>query len=364
MNTEFENVDLNLIRYSLVWEGANTLYQGLEIQPDDELLMITSAGCNVFNALLKNPKQLIAIDLNPEQNRLLSLKKHLIEQHNHQVFVSLMGFCGKDAVKEAWKEVATTLEPEIQEHWEEFFSKNPKGILFSGKLETYILNFLPWLPQEIQQKLKHLITYSDIELQADYFQKELDSSLFKERFIEYFDRQNLSKGRDLKLFKYVSESGGQIFYSRLKKIVENQLLKDNFYFRFFFFGPTGIPPTILPPCYCKENFEKLKAALPALKICTGEAVEYLLSQDGKTINKAGLSNIFEYVNEVQFHTVCNRIFKTREHPLRIIFWNLLQSQGDAHCAEFLLQEKSRLLSQQEPCFYFQNVRVMESFKKN
>ncbi len=364
MHTEFKNVDHNLIRYSLVWEGANTLYRGLDLQPQDDILMITSAGCNVLNALLKNPKQLTAIDINPEQNRLLLFKKHIIEKHKHQILIDLMGFCGRDAVTKAWKEVATTLDPEIKEHWEGFFSHNPKGILFSGKLESYILNFYPGLPEEIQQKLKHLISFSTIESQKDYFEKELEGSLFEEKFIEYFDQQNLSKGRDPKLFRYVKESGGQIFYSRLKQIIERQVLKDNFYFRFFIFGPLELPASILPPCYREENFQKLKGALPSLKVVTGEAIDYLLSPEGLHINKAGLSNIFEYVDEDQFRNVCHRLLNTRENPLRIIFWNLLQSQGDAHCTNFLLEKESGFLSQGEPCFYFQNVRVMESVNKN
>ena len=94
MQTEFEKVDLNLIRYSLVWEGFETLYKGLEISPKDDLLMITSAGCNVLNALLKQPRSLTAIDLNSEQNRLLLLKMHTIEHLDHDPLVSLMGFRG------------------------------------------------------------------------------------------------------------------------------------------------------------------------------------------------------------------------------------------------------------------------------
>ena len=55
MHSEFYNVALDRIRYSLVWEDSTTLYAGLNIRPGDTVLVITSAGCNALNALLLGP---------------------------------------------------------------------------------------------------------------------------------------------------------------------------------------------------------------------------------------------------------------------------------------------------------------------
>ncbi|QED38647.1 DUF3419 family protein [Antarcticibacterium arcticum] len=360
MHTEFENVDLNLIRYSLVWEGYDTLYNAMDITPKDDLLMVTSAGCNVLNALLKQPRSLTSIDLNPEQNRLLLLKTHIIEHLEHDVLISLMGFNGMKDVAGAWESVAPALEPTLREHWEDFFAKHPGGIISAGKLETYIHHFLPGLPEELQKKVRHLLSFTETAAQYEYFLTNLEKSEFKARFIEYFDQQNLSKGRDPQLFKYVKESGGELFYNRLKVFISNQLVRDNFYFRFFMFGPEEIPEIILPPCYRKENFLKLRAQLPKLNIVTGEAVEYLLSPEGQKINKAGLSNIFEYVSQSHFEEVCANLFTMRKLPLRMVYWNLLQSQGETTCLEFRLEGESNKLTRKEACFYFMNVRVMES----
>lgn len=359
MHTEFENVDLNLIRYSLVWEGADTLYNGLNIDERDNLLMITSAGCNVLNALLKDPKSLTAIDLNPEQNQLLLFKKHVIEHHDHETFSSILGFCGNQKVKEAWQKISPTLDPVLREHWEEFFEKNTRGIISSGKLESYILGFLPGMPDEMQQKIRKLFEFKDLRKQYAFFLKELHGTDFQEAFIYYFDQQNLSKGRDSKLFKYVKASGGQIFYSRLKDFVETDLLKNNFHLWFFMFGPEEIPKAILPPCYRQENFSRLKNKFGSLKVVTGEAIEFLMSPAGKLINKAGLSNIFEYVDEKSFEEVINKLSNDRREPLLIIYWNLLQSQGDTLSSRIIQLFRSRELSAREECFYFQNVRLLK-----
>lgn len=336
------------------------MYNALEIEGKDRLLMITSAGCNVLNALLKKPASVTAIDLNPEQNRLLLFKIHLIENYDHETFSALMGSYGRNAVKEAWEKVANSLSPVLREHGTDFLLKNPDGIMPSGKLETYIQQFYPGLPEEFQRKLNKLITFETLQEQQDFFLKELDKTQFEVLFTNYFDQQNLSKGRDPKLFKHVKESGGEIFYFRLKEYIGKQLLKNSFHFRFFIFGPQDIPEEILPPCYRKENFKLLQEQLHKLEIVTGEAIEYLLSREGEHINKAGLSNIFEYVSVEQFREVCHKLFTHRKNPLRFIFWNLLQSQGESHCKEYRLEKLSEDLTEREGCFYFQNVRVMET----
>ena len=46
--------------------------RALALGPDDTLLAISSAGCNVFDYALLGPKQIFAVDANPRQIALLS----------------------------------------------------------------------------------------------------------------------------------------------------------------------------------------------------------------------------------------------------------------------------------------------------
>ena len=46
----------------------------LNIQKDDVILTITSAGDNILDYLLEGPRRVHAVDLNPNQNHLLELK--------------------------------------------------------------------------------------------------------------------------------------------------------------------------------------------------------------------------------------------------------------------------------------------------
>ena len=362
MNSEFANLALDQVRYSLVWEDSRTLHAALAIGPADHVLVVTSAGCNVLNALLAGPRQVTAIDLNPVQNALLQLKCHLIAHHEPEVLRALMGFDGPAPVAPAWQQAAATLPVEQRAFWEPFFAAHPAGLLPAGRLEGYVTAFLPTLPVAMQAKLRQLLAFDSVMAQRNFFATELDGPAFRTAFVAYFDAANLSKGRDPALFRYAPESGGATFYARLRQLIATKLLRDNFFFRFFFFGPQGLPETLLPPCYQRRNHARLRRLLPRLRITTGEAVAYLSTAAGRTVTKASLSNIFEYASPAEFARVCAGLQASAGQPLRLLYWNLLQDQyhpaGPA--GEAMSAAAQARLAHEDGCFFFRNVRVLNA----
>ena len=56
------------IGYSQCWEDPATVREALRITPDDDVLAVTSGGCNVLALLLDRPHSITAVDINPAQN--------------------------------------------------------------------------------------------------------------------------------------------------------------------------------------------------------------------------------------------------------------------------------------------------------
>ena len=362
MNSEFATIALDQVRYSLVWEDNRTLHAALAIGPDDHVLVVTSAGCNVLNALLAGPRQVTAIDLNPVQNALLRLKCHLIVHHEPEMLRALMGFDGPAPVARTWRKVAAQLPVELRAFWEPFFAVHPAGLLPAGRLEGYVTAFLPTLPPETQAKLRQLLTFESVTAQRDFFAAALDEPAFREAFVAYFDAANLSQGRDPALFRYAPESGGTTFYGRLRQFLTTKLVRDSFFFRFFFFGPEGLPETLLPPCYQRRHHARLRRLLPRLRMATGEAVAYLGTAAGRTVTKASLSNIFEYASPAEFGRVCAGLQASPGRPLRLLYWNLLQDQHHpaGPAGEALPAAAQARLAREDGCFFFRNVRVLNA----
>jgi S-adenosylmethionine-diacylglycerol 3-amino-3-carboxypropyl transferase len=359
MHSEFYNVALDRLRYALVWESSRTLAAALDIRPDDEALIITSAGCNALNTLLLGARRVTAIDLNPVQNHLLELKRYLILHHEHGVLRALLGLEGPAAVLACWQQLEPTLPAELRGYWAPFFESHPSGILPAGKLESYLLGFLPTLSPALQRRLRRLVEFDSVAAQQLWFEQQLHGTAFEAQFVSYFDEANLSKGRDPRLFKYAAESGGRAFYQRLRRHLATELVRDNFFFRFFFFGSEGLPEQVLPPCYQARNFPLLRRRLDRLTVVQGDAAEYLLSPAGRRITKASLSNIFEYVSPAEFGRVRHALLHRPEAaPLRLVFWNLLQAQGDA--AGPNAPEAPPLAQLPGACFYFRDLRVLDA----
>ncbi len=360
METEFKYVPFDAIRYSMVWEGADTLVKGLEPVEGDHLLVITSGGCNVLNMLLEDNASVTAVDLNPLQNSLLLLKIHIIHHHPYSVYSALLGFEGPEEVESACAAVIETLPEDQKKFWSGVFQQYPEGLLLAGKLEMYITAFHRQLNTVQQELMNTLFQCTNLADQADCF-RELEKTDFKSRFIDYFDSKQLSKGRDPRLFKYTSDPGGLSFYTRLQNFLKSHLLSGSFISRFFFYGPAQMPQALRPACYRKESYGSLADSIQKLQVHTGEAIDFLCSDAGAKVNKASLSNIFEYTSPEIFEDTVGELLDLREHPLRFMYWNLLNNQGGKLKKLSAYRKfKSQKLTEAEDCFYFDSVNLFET----
>ena len=70
----FELVHRHNLVYNTCWEDPRLDRVALDLGPDDTLLVVTSAGCNVLDYALTGPRRIHAVDMNPRQNALLELK--------------------------------------------------------------------------------------------------------------------------------------------------------------------------------------------------------------------------------------------------------------------------------------------------
>jgi S-adenosylmethionine-diacylglycerol 3-amino-3-carboxypropyl transferase len=361
MQSEFNNVALDRIRYSLVWESAGMLAAALDVQPTDHALVISSAGCNVLNTLLLGPGHLTAIDLNPVQNQLLRFKCYLIHHHAPAVLRALLGLDGPAAVQATWQTLEPRLPINLRAYWGSFFESHPAGLLTAGRLESYVTGFLATLPAEQQHHLRQVLHQESVAQQHRYFLAHLHGTTFQQQFLTYFNDANLSCGRDPQLFRHATQAGGEAFYIRLCHQLSTELVRDNFFFRFFFFGPENLPEAVLPPCYQQQNFWQLRARLGRLTLTTGEATDYLLSEAGRHITKASLSNIFEYVSAAEFERVSEALF-ANSRPLRVVFWNLLQAQAASGTSTAPLAAclSEQVFGRPGGCFYFHSARVLDA----
>ncbi len=75
----------------MYWEDPRLDHEALQLPPDDNALVITSAGCNALDYAIQSPSQVYAVDMNPIQNALLELKLGCIRSLSFDDFFQIFG---------------------------------------------------------------------------------------------------------------------------------------------------------------------------------------------------------------------------------------------------------------------------------
>jgi len=86
----------NCILYNVAWEDPRIDGDLLQLQNDDNVLVLTTGGCNVLDRLIDEPLHIVAVDLNAAQNALLELKLAGLRVLCHEDFFQLFALSNRD----------------------------------------------------------------------------------------------------------------------------------------------------------------------------------------------------------------------------------------------------------------------------
>lgn len=87
----FDSLYNSSLLYNACWEDPACDRAALRLAPEDEVLVITSGGCNALDYALCAPRRVWAVDANPRQTALLELKLAGIRTLDHADFFQLFG---------------------------------------------------------------------------------------------------------------------------------------------------------------------------------------------------------------------------------------------------------------------------------
>ena len=135
--------------YNTCWEDPAVDRLALALKPDDTLLVITSAGCNVLDYALAGPRRIHAVDANPRQTALLELKLAGIRHLAFEDFFALFGDGVHQRVRALYFEaLRADLSPFAQGFWDErlhWFSPGHGSFYFQGLAGTVARAFRAYL---------------------------------------------------------------------------------------------------------------------------------------------------------------------------------------------------------------------------
>ena len=109
--------DFSFIRYANCWEDTENLIKSLD--DNKRILSICSAGDNVLGILTKNPKSIVAFDINETELNLLRLKIAAFKKLSYEEVLIILGINKGNSI-----ELFARLKDTMDEKTYEYFKNN------------------------------------------------------------------------------------------------------------------------------------------------------------------------------------------------------------------------------------------------
>ena len=326
MENEIDQVALFPLVFTHNWEDPESDHAALRIQHGDNIMAITSGGCNVLGFLLFDPEIIYSIDINRAQSYLLELKIAAMKALEFEEFIFFSGIKEHSNRSGLYDKVKPFLNKELIEFWNMQSKIIHQGFVMNGKYERFIriagkiLNVL-----QGKKRVRGLFNDKSQEEQEVYFDQVWNTKRLHFIFKLLFNKRMLAKRglvSDYFHFDDGSKSFAESFYNRSRKGFRNIPIKGNYFLSLYLQGKYRNQDEV--PAYLrKENFDIIKSRLDRIKIITTDAQSWLDSMAPASIDCFALSNICELMSERDTYRMFDAVRRTARRSARVIFRNLM-----------------------------------------
>lgn len=317
--------NMTRIRYAQCWEDPRTLMHALEITAEDDVVSIASGGENSLALLLRKPRSLTVVDINPAQIFLVELKMRAIQRLNYDDFVGFIGARPCQNRLQLYSYLRPSLSDQARGYWDTQTKNLHKGIIHCGKFENYFSVFRQFVLPFIHGKktVQQLLAASSLEQQRTFYNEVWNNRRWQWLFRFFFGKFLLGHvGRDPSLFQYVTlDNIAEELLRRTRHGLTEIAIQENFFIEYILTGQYSHLEKAHP--YLRESkFHFLKEHVGRVRLVIGSLQDYLNSLQPETISKFNLSDIFESMSDDGFECVLQAILRVCRDDAKLAFWTL------------------------------------------
>ncbi len=282
----FELIHSHRLIYNTCWEDPRIDKKLLDFNADSKVVMITSAGCNALDYLLKGPDSIHTVDVNPRQNALLELKIALVELGSYDNFFQMFGLGHHNRFEDIYHAAVPYMSVYAIEFWKRnikyFDRRRPKKSFYyygtSGDVAWFFLKYLYAFHKKMKCRVSHLLNAQTLQEQKDIY-ATIEPVLWN-RFSKWLIRQPglmtmLGVPRpQVNLIRKTYPDGLCGFVSdKLRHVFTEIPISDNYFWRVYVRGEYS--PSCCPNYLKVENFETLRKNIHRIKTYTNTVTEFL-----------------------------------------------------------------------------------------
>jgi len=313
------------IRYAQCWEDPETLTNALQINREDDVVSIGSAGDNSFALLLNQPRSLTIVDMNPAQLFLTELKMRSIQTLDYDDFVGFVGAQPCRYRERLYALLRASLTENSRRYWDLKPEAIRQGIIHCGKFEKYFAFFRKYILPLVhsQAEVRAILSLSDTAQQVSFYEEVWNNRRWRWLFQIFFGKFLLGHlGRDPAFFAHVRlKSVADELLGRIRGALGDLPIRENYFLEYVLTGEYRDLETAHP--YLRQaNFPRLKEAAASIRLVEGNLQGYLKTLTPRSVSKFNLSDIFEYMSPASFESALREILRVGLDRARLAYWTL------------------------------------------
>ena len=292
--------------YNTCWEDPAVDRQALHLTPQDVMLVISSAGCNVLDYALQSPRTIYAVDANPRQSALLELKIAGIRTLEFDDFFAVFGSGFHPKFAELYRdELRSELSQFARDYWDQnykWFSSRTGSFYFhglSGFVARAFRSYFRLRPQ-LARNVQELLAMDGLEDQCRVYDERIAPELWTPA-INWILRRQLTMSLlgvphpQRRLVEAQHPDGVAGFIRDAIEYVFRQLpVKNNYFWRVYLNG--SYTRNCCPEYLKEDNFNALKAGLVnSIEVHTSTVTE-LLHKGGEAISRYVLLDHMDWMS--------------------------------------------------------------------
>lgn len=305
----FKFVHGNNLVYNTCWEDPRLDRQALELTAQDNVLVITSAGCNALDYLLAGAGKVYAVDMNPRQNALLELKMSAIRNLDYEQFFQMFGqghLPNAESVYAA--HLRNSISPLSRKYWDRwirFFDNPNKSFFFRGTSGAFARMIGIYINRvaRCRKEVLEILDAPTLADQQEIYTRTRDKIWSKTlRFAMNRDTTLSMLGVPKAQRKQIDEQypGGivQFVEDSMEAVFAKIPIQDNYFWRVYITG--SYTPTCCPEYVKASNFDKLKNGLLDNLSVNTNSVQGFLEQNEVSISRFVLLDHMDWLSDHYF----------------------------------------------------------------
>ncbi len=301
----FNFVHSNNLVYNQCWEDPRLDHAALQFQPTDNVLMITSAGCNALDYLLKTPNKIFAVDMNHRQNALLALKISAIQNLEYADFFQMFSQGHHDNIETIYQQKLRAALPNYaQTYWDKhihFFSNHGWRPTFyyrgsSGLIARLMTHYLSI--QGMKELIQQAFRTDSLQEQKEIYFKHLKPVFWNEA-LRWISRRGVTmsalgvpRSQFLQIETFYRGGMAKFIEDCLEAVFANLHLNENYFWHLYLLG--NYTKTCCPDYLKEPSFSTIKNNVHRIELHTSSLLEFLKNNQAP-IHKVSLLDHMDWL---------------------------------------------------------------------